>query len=207
MPGQQLTKTYDDTPQSWITLIAPKTQDYFAKVLPSRTARPEGFIAVNKDGDRLDAYFPAPSKHAMDNYARRTRVHKVCNKYHLGGECGDLSCEFDHSEVEPEIIEVLSWILRQTSCRYTGRCRSIKCYQGHHCQKEGCRGGKGCKFGRRGHIIDLHLAKWDVPIDQPEVDGRLSPASEMSADTDSMAEELSVLDMTKGSHLSTRLLY
>lgn len=33
-------------------------------------------------------------------YNRRAKQHKLCNGYHLGGECGNLSCEFDHSEVD-----------------------------------------------------------------------------------------------------------
>lgn len=175
-----------------------RSQEYYARMLP---ATAEQLIAVNKDGERIDTFFPSPPTDSWDSYNRRAKQHKVCNKYHLGGECGDLSCEFDHSYVEPSMLRVMGYILRQSMCPRGSKCRSLKCYTGHHCQKDGCRGGKGCKFARHGHVLDLHVAEWLPPSD-PANEGRLSPASNNSMESASLAEEVSAFDMTRGSSSS-----
>lgn len=193
MPSQQLFKNGDDTlSSSWVTPIPIRSQEYYARALPAMYARSHEFIAVNKDGERIDTYFPLPPKDVWDEYNRRAKQHKICNKYHLGGECGDMSCEFDHSYVEPAIINVMNYILRQTPCPRRGKCRSVKCYTGHHCQKDGCRGGRSCKFGQRGHVLDLRLSQWVKPNDSIDPDDRLSPISDDTLESDSIAEELSI---------------
>lgn len=189
MPSQQVTKHTDDTlSSSWITPITIRSQDYFAKTLPPKDAKSEELIAVNKNGDRIDSYFPMPQRDIWEAYTRRARQHKICNKYHLGGECGDMSCEYDHSDVDAGILHVMFYILRQTPCPRSGKCRSIKCYTGHHCQRDSCRGGKGCKFGKRGHTVDIHLAEWVTPIDTIELDNRLSSISDESLETNSYTD-------------------
>lgn len=202
-PSQPHIKGSNDTfSNSWVSPIASRSQEYYAKMLPPMGGKSDELIAVNKEGERIDTYFPAPSNSTWESYQRRAKRQKICNKYHLGGECGDMSCEFDHSYVDPSMLNVMGYILRGAKCPRGSKCRSIKCYTGHHCQKDGCRGGKGCRFGRRGHIIDLHLAEWILPTNQSDGDGRLSPTSDLSPDSGSMAEEVSALDMSRGTALT-----
>ncbi|KAG2412979.1 hypothetical protein HFD88_010538 [Aspergillus terreus] len=165
--SQQLSKPKptDDTPTRPWSLIKVREQEYFAKYLPRINSKSQDFIAINKDNERLDTYCPMPSPEAWDAYTRRARRHKICNKYQLGGECGNLSCEYDHSQVDSSIVHVMRYIMRQHACPRSGGCRSLKCYLGHLCQKDGCKGTKPCKFDRHAHTLDLQVAQWVTPIE------------------------------------------
>lgn len=128
----------------------------------------------------------------MDIYHRRANKHKVCNSYHLSGECGDMSCPYDHSDVSDTIIEVLRYLLLQHPCPRGGKCRSIKCYMGHLCQKSNCKAVKSwqCRFNYRAHTLDLHVAQWVVPLEQ--ADDERSP----SVSDDSVGRAISPSSMT-----------
>lgn len=173
MPGQTLSaKPADESPkQLWSTpTIVGRSQEFLSTHLPPMSLKAEDFIAVNKDGERLDTYCPHPSADAMDEYHRRAKEHKVCNSYHLSGECGDMSCQYDHSDVSDTIVEVLRYILRQHPCPLAGACRSIKCYMGHLCQKPNCKAVKSwqCRFNHRAHTLDLQVSQWVAPVEQAE---------------------------------------
>lgn len=181
MPNQQLPKPADESPKKlWSTpTIVGRPLELFAATLPSR-AEAEDYIPVNKDRDRLDAYCPHPSADAMDRYHRRAKEAKVCNSYHLSGECGDMSCLYDHGDVSDTIIEVLRYLSLQHPCTKGGACRSIKCYLGHICQKPNCKAVKSwqCRFNHRAHILDLNTDKWITPIEQNDVEN--SPSLSLS---------------------------
>ena len=130
----------------------------------------------NKYGDRIDTYLPQPPNEDWTVYNRRAKQHKLCNSYHLGGECGNLSCQFDHSDVDSTSLTVMRYIMRQHPCQRGPSCRSIKCYQGHVCQKGGCK-GQQCRFKPAAHSIDLQVVQWDIPIE-----------SDASSSTDSWVE-------------------
>lgn len=196
MPSQQLAKgpgEHAPKQSSWVTPIPIRSQEYYSKMLPTIDGKASEYIAVNMDDERIDSYCPPPPKDIWNDYVHRAKQHKLCNNYQLGGVCGNLSCEYDHANVEAPILRVMAYILRSSPCPRRGKCRSIKCYTGHHCQRDGCKGGKGCRFGRHGHSLDLQVGKWVTPSDQTELDE--SPISEDSANSDSMAEELSPFDM------------
>ncbi|OKP09494.1 hypothetical protein PENSUB_5143 [Penicillium subrubescens] len=173
MPGQTLSVTpADESPkQLWSTpTTVGRSKEFLFTHLPPMSLKAEGRIAVNKDGERLDTYCPHPSMDAMDEYHHRAKEHKVCNSYHLSGECGDKSCLYDHSDVSDTIFEALRYILRQHPCPRAGACRSIKCYKGHLCQKPNCRpvGGWPCRFDYRAHILDLKVSQLVPPVAQAE---------------------------------------
>ncbi|KAJ5558196.1 Zinc finger CCCH-type [Penicillium sp. DV-2018c] len=179
MPNQSLNhqlspRSADDSPkQPWSSpTVVARTEDYLRSMLPMPSIKTEEFIPVNKDGDRIDPYCAQPSAEAYREYADRTKEHKVCNSYHLSGECGDMSCLYDHSDVSNTIIEVLRYMLLQHPCTRAGACRSIKCYLGHLCQKPGCKPVKSwhCRFSQNAHLLDLKTARWDVPSDHSEID-------------------------------------
>ena len=165
--NSQLSKQQDQSPPPpWRTPVPIRDQSYFSRHLPRDSKKSREFIAVNKNGERLDTYSPLPSSDAWDAYNRRAKQHRLCNKYHLGGECGDLSCEYDHSNLESTCVSVMQYILRQHACSRGPSCRSLKCYLGHICQRDGCKGTKPCKFSRPAHLLDLDVAQWVTPIEQ-----------------------------------------
>ncbi|KAJ5092002.1 hypothetical protein NUU61_006872 [Penicillium alfredii] len=175
MPNQQLpSKPAEDSSKPlWSTpTIVGRSQEYLSIMLPPQNLRSQEYIPINKDGDRLDAYTSQPSKDALEDYHRRAKEHKVCNSYHLSGECGDMSCPYDHSDVSNSIIDVLRFMVLQHPCPWGGTCRSIKCNSGHICQKPGCKGVKSwqCRFNHRAHILDLEVARWVSPLEQHEHD-------------------------------------
>lgn len=153
-----LSPTAPHAPATW-------TKELQSQSLPSIvTLQMKELIPVNKDGERIDTYCPSPPQEAWDLYQRRLKQHKLCNKYHLGGSCPDPTCQFDHSPVERPALDVMKYILRQHPCSQGSRCRSLKCYTGHHCQKEGCK-GKSCRFNRHAHTLDITVAEWVSPIE------------------------------------------
>ncbi|KAL2823805.1 hypothetical protein BDW59DRAFT_92367 [Aspergillus cavernicola] len=193
MPGQQLSKKVDDMASSPISSYnrdfshlkdfrsSVRDQDFYATTLPFMNIKCLNFIAVNKDGDRIDPYVPMPSRESWDTYVRRSKPRRPCNNYHLAGECETNNCEFDHSPVDSNSLNVMKNILRQHVCSKGASCRSLKCYLGHHCQKSGCKGIKPCKFGRYAHTLDIVVAQWDTPIERHASDD--SPASEETANS------------------------
>ncbi|BDD63849.1 hypothetical protein MPDQ_003984 [Monascus purpureus] len=139
----------------------------FATLLPAMiTQQEKKLIPVNKDGERIDTYCPYPPEKSWIYYHRTFKKHKLCNKYHLGGVCRDIDCQYGHTEAESPALEVMKYILRQTPCRRGGHCRSLKCYTGHICQKENC---KGCRFPRHAHTLELQVTDWVAPLDEDEV--------------------------------------
>jgi hypothetical protein len=172
-PSSKHSSASDSPKQLWSSpTVVGRSEDFLRSMLPLPSIKTEEFIPVNKDGDRIDPYYPHPSPEAFDEYHARAKEHKVCNSYHLSGECGDMSCTYDHSDVSNVIIDVLRYMLLQHPCSRAGACRSIKCYMGHLCQKPGCKAVKSwqCRFNQAAHTLDLQTARWDVPSDQSQID-------------------------------------
>ncbi|KAJ5577985.1 Zinc finger CCCH-type [Penicillium hispanicum] len=174
MPNQELARTADEPPkQLWsASPFLGRSQEVFMSTLPARSMKSEEFIPLNKYGDRLDTYCPHPSSGAMEEYHQRAKEHKVCNSYHLSGQCGDMSCQYDHSDVSDTIVDVLRYILLQHPCPRAAACRSIKCYMGHLCQKPNCKAVKSwqCRFNHHAHTIDLQVDQWVSPTEQADVE-------------------------------------
>ncbi|KAL1983837.1 hypothetical protein VTN96DRAFT_9838 [Rasamsonia emersonii] len=147
-------------------------------LLPFSSPETKDLIPINKDGDRLDTIFLRPPPEAWEMYQRRKDKHKLCNKHHLGGRCSEKYCKFDHSELEPQALTVLQYILKETPCPRGLRCRQARCYAGHICQKDGCRGGsnssgggggsggRSCRFKPHQHMhrVDFKVAEWVPPV-------------------------------------------
>ncbi|KAJ5915577.1 hypothetical protein N7466_011510 [Penicillium verhagenii] len=190
LPNQQLAKSADsESPspkQLWSSpTVVGRSLEYLTTMLPPHSLKCEEFIPINKDGDRLDTYCPHPAAEAFDEYHRRAKEHRVCNSYHLSGECGDMGCQYDHSDVSNTIIEVLRYILLQHPCSRAGACRSIKCYLGHICQKPNCKAVKSwqCRFNHRTHTLDLQVSQWVAPVDQVDADEDHDASSSISGES------------------------
>ncbi|KAL2857288.1 hypothetical protein BJY01DRAFT_231040 [Aspergillus pseudoustus] len=183
-PGQQLSKTPEHSTRASISSSHEKDNsnvretEFYAENLPYMNVKSLDCIPVNKDGERVDTYVPPPSPDVWEVYVKRSKVRKLCNNYHLGGSCSNENCEFDHSAVDSNSLNVMKHILRLHVCSKGSNCRVLNCYVGHHCQKGGCRGVKPCRFGWRAHILDVTVAQWEVPIEQATPgDSSVSPAS------------------------------
>ncbi|GLA52249.1 hypothetical protein AnigIFM63604_009091 [Aspergillus niger] len=164
--GQQLSRS-DNTPSppGRESPTSARTQEFYASQLVTHLDPMwQDHIPINLAGDRIDTYCPIPAHDAWEVYTRRAKIHKPCNNFHLGGECSNISCEYDHGRLDPSSLDVMKYILRQHPCQTGPTCRSTKCFLGHLCQKEGCRGLKPCRFNRHAHTLDLHIAKYTPSI-------------------------------------------
>ncbi|PYH43453.1 uncharacterized protein BP01DRAFT_424782 [Aspergillus saccharolyticus JOP 1030-1] len=187
-PSQYLSKVSDDTSSiSDRETLSPRTHDYYAANLPTTTNPFYGdSIPINKTGDRIDTYCAAPSAEARELYNRRPRFHRPCNNFHLAGQCDLLNCEYDHAPLDDTSRSVMIYILRQNPCGAGLSCRSIKCFLGHHCQKDRCRGTKPCKFNRHAHSLDLQIATWVPALEKEDnAASSVSDASEEASPSDS----------------------
>ncbi|OJJ99112.1 hypothetical protein ASPACDRAFT_29631 [Aspergillus aculeatus ATCC 16872] len=187
-PNQQISKVPDDTTSIFDreNSSPSRTHEYYAANLPTTTDPFYGtHVPINKTGERIDTYCAAPSPEARDQYSRRARVHRPCNNFHLAGHCDTIHCEFDHGPIDINSRGVMAHILRQLPCGAGLTCRSMKCFLGHHCQKDGCRGTK-CRFNRHAHMLDLHIAKWVPALEKEDVvASSVSDASEEASPVDS----------------------
>lgn len=155
---------------------------HYAKMPQSPSSKDgEPLIHVNKNGERIDTAISQPTNEEWNAYARRAKQHKLCNQYHLGGECSNLNCQFDHSNVDDSLIEVMRYIMRQHVCPSGPDCRLSKCYLGHMCQKPGCTGGKPCRFNQHAHTLDRQVWGTSTPTDTRSYDSNSSEADSFSA--------------------------
>lgn len=132
-------------------------------------------IPLNKDGNRIDCRLPKAS--GDDHLILKKRIqtgNKLCNEYQLAGTCRTDDCQYDHSSLAPELINVLRQLAREIPCARKGGCRRGACYKGHVCAKIGCR---NCKLGYKAHGVDTTVAEWIEPEDRQDRDEAESRAS------------------------------
>ncbi|KAL6702911.1 hypothetical protein ACN47E_000812 [Coniothyrium glycines] len=132
--------------------------DRFAvsRLLP--TSAIPGYILVNAYDQRLDAYIRPPTREEWNIYNARFSKNKPCNDFHLRHACDMADCIYDHSELEPEALHTLEYVVKCQPCPRRSRCREASCYLGHICQKDGCRGHmKGCKMKKDLHDVDPNM--------------------------------------------------
>lgn len=166
MPQKQITMLQTDTHtqprSSSISSSEPELYYLGGISVPLDRPLPENCIAVNQDGDHLDVHIPQPSNEEWTMYTQRTKQHRPCNRYHRGGECGDLSCEYNHSDIDDVSLKVMRYIMLQYPCPRGPRCDNDKCYLGHFCQKPGCTGQKPCRFNSYAHRDDGETDELDI---------------------------------------------
>ncbi|KAI4658114.1 uncharacterized protein J4E79_007095 [Alternaria viburni] len=71
-----------------------------------------GFVPLNTSHQRLDPYLPMPPPSAWKIYNARFAKAKPCNTFHLQQRCTTPNCPFDHSELEPEVRQVLEYVVK-----------------------------------------------------------------------------------------------
>lgn len=102
--------------------------------IASRKTGPKKYILLNRDQERLDKPLPSASKQSQDKlYQRVQKFGKVCNYYHLAGNCnGD--CGFVHGEqLTDGELNALRFRARTRACTHGSSCRDFDCTFGHVC--------------------------------------------------------------------------
>lgn len=118
-------------------------------------------IPLNALGHRLDTPLAKPSPSAFKAFSERARRAKPCNELHLAGACRQQpGCAYDHAPLPPELLAVLRVLNAGLQCAQGGACRSARCYRGHRCGREGCRGAAKCRFGPEAHGVDERVVEW-----------------------------------------------
>jgi hypothetical protein len=160
-----------------------------AAALPTSTV--PGFITLNRDGQRLDAYLRSPTTEEWKNYNSCFTSSKPCNAFHLRRSCTTFACPYDHEPIEPDVKRTLEYVLRGNPCPRRGKCRKANCALGHVCTKEGC-WGQGQGHGRKGCRIkpECHYKEEEcrvgslVPEELGDVFGESGEGAEMGEDED-----------------------
>ncbi|KAF2193391.1 hypothetical protein K469DRAFT_712146 [Zopfia rhizophila CBS 207.26] len=120
-----------------------------------------GFIPLNIDKKRIDISTKPPTQDEWAIYNGRFRRQKPCNSYYLQGACLAFNCPFDHTELEPEALHALEYVVKCNPCPRKGECRAADCIYGHICQKDGCLGQeKGCRMKSDLHNVDPTAVSW-----------------------------------------------
>jgi hypothetical protein len=137
----------------------PSADMNFASVLPGANSIPDGFVAINAKGERLDVYMPPVHAEDRARFTQRIAKQKLCNKFYLTGDDHDPStCGFDHSPIDDSLRNYLRSIAASTPCTRRSACRNLNCLNGHICQKPDCkyRGGKTyCKLPGPIHYVQM----------------------------------------------------
>lgn len=180
---------------------ADHTDPEFALLLPHADSVPKGYVAINTKGERLDVYMPPVTPEERHRFAQRVANQKLCNKFHLSGDCPDLNnnnCAFDHTPIDEGIRNYLRSIAASTPCARRSACKNLTCLNGHVCQKPDCkyRGGKSfCKMPGPMHYVNLKFKEWTPGVSplygkresNPSKNGSHSPTPSMQQEYDSSA--------------------
>ncbi|KAI0972976.1 hypothetical protein F4678DRAFT_427515 [Xylaria arbuscula] len=144
----------DDAPSG---LMSPMRSDPIYQ-LPKKGDIPDGFIAVNRQLHRLDAYMQPPTSAASSRLRELSNIRKLCNKKQLTNSCPNEDCDYEHNPIPEDLLPALEWLSRSLPCMKRGDCRAHTCVLGHICQNMECqyRGGKiKCKLPARTHLMDF----------------------------------------------------
>ncbi|KAJ0100722.1 hypothetical protein J7T55_010619 [Diaporthe amygdali] len=131
--------------------------------LPRRDEMPDGYVAINRAQQRLDAYMPVPTPESEARLKVRSAVKRLCNTKTLTGSCTNPHCEYDHGPLDEDLVPTLEWLARSIPCPRREKCRNAACTAGHLCQKPDCknRGGKVfCRFTWGMHFDDLAVDRY-----------------------------------------------
>lgn len=116
---------------------------------PARRRYP---LLQNSRGQRLDAILnPLPSLLQVE------RGRKLCNMFHILGECYYTKCSFMHGDrIDDKAIEARRLLARQAPCPFGLQCKDEKCLLGHQCPDKGlcARNVRGCRFSPEMHYVE-----------------------------------------------------
>lgn len=116
--------------------------------VPARRIYP---LLKNSRGQRLDAIINPPQ-----SLVKVLRDKKLCNPFHILGECPYPACSFIHgARLDEKEIEARRVLARQAPCSSGLRCEDKKCLSGHQCPDRACaKNGRGCRFTPEMHCVN-----------------------------------------------------
>lgn len=110
-------------------------------------------IARNAQGQRIDRHLEY-SQHL----AKLLQKRKLCNFFHLFGECRFENCTHHHgARLSGDELNALAHVARLTPCRSGLGCDSQQCILGHQCPFGDKCMGKRCRFPESMHGIDTMI--------------------------------------------------
>jgi hypothetical protein len=166
------------------TSIAGSTD--FALELPHDDHMPTDQIPVNAVDHRLDSYILPPSLDDRHAFAARIAKRKLCNQFHLSGDCSDQNCIYDHFAISAGVRTCLKEAARMTPCPRRGKCRLINCNFGHICQTAKCYAGNNrpwCKLPGTAHHTPIQLDRWEPALSRDGSNGAARSATNASRDS------------------------
>lgn len=130
-----------------------------AKDLVLRRPIYPGPIYLNKDDERIDEQLGTVGDRADANLQLRIEQEgKLCNDFHLRGDCMNPRCPYVHEpSLEGEELVAFALRARQTACGTGSRCRFRLCVLGHQCPNQRPRGtpcprAHTCYFKKLHHV-------------------------------------------------------
>jgi hypothetical protein len=99
--------------------------------IPRREHIPGGYIAVNVNQDRLDAYLQPPSADAVNYFKALSQPKVFCNNKQLFDSCNNARCKYNHEPIPDDVRLVLECVSRTVPCSRGGACRKFRCVFGH----------------------------------------------------------------------------
>ncbi len=116
--------------------------------VPARKKYP---LLKNSRGQRLDAIISPPQ-----SLVRVLRDKKLCNPFHILGECPYSNCLFIHgARLDEKGIEARRLLARHAPCPSRLLCDNEKCLFGHQCPDRACaKIGRDCCFTPEMHCVD-----------------------------------------------------
>lgn len=118
-----------------------------------------GPVYLNKDDDRVDEALGSVTERGETGLEMRIRNGKLCNDFHLRGDCLNPRCPYAHEPaLEGEELIAFALKARQTVCGTGSRCRFRLCVLGHQCPNGGahCPRAHTCYF-KKLHRVDPRI--------------------------------------------------
>ena len=119
---------------SWAT-VSKKPGNIKEVNLVSKKGPQQRFMLFNRHDERLDPDLPKADSGAIQRMFDRINKHKVCNAYHLNGNCdkGEY-CDYDHGvKMTPGELLALKHHARRRCCPLRTECFDFNCVFGHSC--------------------------------------------------------------------------
>ncbi|MCJ1470755.1 hypothetical protein MMC07_009402 [Pseudocyphellaria aurata] len=122
--------------------------------LTTKTWRPrQNVLLLNSNDERVDSNLGQLDADAAARVTERTDKKKLCNDFHLRGQCRTAACTFAHEPtLDDKELVVLKYKARFLVCEKGSACRIPDCWHGHMCSFQDCRRVEICRFKAFHHI-------------------------------------------------------
>ncbi|KAI9774907.1 MAG: hypothetical protein M1840_000123 [Geoglossum simile] len=121
----------------------------------SRAAYPANtVILLNSKGQRID-----PPLKVDQREVQFLKPKKLCNNFHLLGDCSNYMCSYNHDmKLSEKQFLALRYIARLAPCSAGLNCDDFDCISGHRCLNSPCT-FQQCRFSNDMHHVDMAVAK------------------------------------------------